>query len=150
MTEKRFASIGSYQIRDIEMNRTYDNIDDIKEVMNELHNENEQLREELNIPTDPHIVLDRKELNKLIHQLAMINHDLLKENKQLKQSNRATLREFEKGVNKVQKLANENEQLKQQINDLRVGVLDSIHEAEEIQCSCNPCVVEECVKKVIE
>ena len=108
MTEKRFASIGSYQIRDIEMNRTYDNIDDIKEVMNELHNENEQLREELNIPTDPHIVLDRKELNKLIHQLAMINHDLLKENKQLKQSNRATLREFEKGVNKVQKLANEN------------------------------------------
>ena len=44
----------------------------------------------------------------------------------------------------------ENKQLKQQIKDLRLGVLDSIHEAEEIQCCCNPCVVEECVKKVIE
>ena len=37
-----------------------------------------------------------------------------------------------------------------QIKDLRIGVLDSIHEADEIQCTCNPCVVEECVKKVIE
>ena len=46
--------------------------------------------------------------------------------------------------------AEENEQLKQQIKDLRIGVLDSIHEADEIQCTCNPCVVEECVKKVIE
>ena len=46
--------------------------------------------------------------------------------------------------------AEENEQLKQQIKDLRIGVLDSIHEADEIQCTCNPCVVEECVKKVVE
>ena len=46
--------------------------------------------------------------------------------------------------------ADENEQLKQQIKDLRIGVLDSIHEADEIQCTCNPCVVEECVKKVVE
>lgn len=43
----------------------------------------------------------------------------------------------------------ENEQLKQQIKDLRINVLDSLHEADEIQCSCNPCVVEECVKRVI-
>ena len=47
-------------------------------------------------------------------------------------------------------LADENEQLKQQIKDLRIDVLDSIYEANEIQCTCNPCVVEECVKKVIE
>jgi len=44
----------------------------------------------------------------------------------------------------------ENKQLKHQIKDLRLGVVDSIHKAEEIQCSCNPCVVEECVKRVIE
>ena len=47
-------------------------------------------------------------------------------------------------------LSEENEQLKQQIKDLRLGVLDSIHEADEIQCNCNPCVVEECVKRVVE
>ena len=47
-------------------------------------------------------------------------------------------------------LKEENEQLKQQIKDLRIGVLDSIHEADEIQCTCNPCVVEECVKRVVE
>lgn len=47
-------------------------------------------------------------------------------------------------------LLNENEQLKQQIKDLRLNVLDSIHEADEIQCTCNPCVVEKYVKKVVE
>ncbi len=47
-------------------------------------------------------------------------------------------------------LENENEQLKQQIKDLRINVLNSIHKADEIQCSCNPCVVEECVKRVVE
>ena len=47
-------------------------------------------------------------------------------------------------------LMEENEQLKQQIKDLRIDVLDSIHEADEIQCTCNPCIVEECVKKVVE
>lgn len=50
----------------------------------------------------------------------------------------------------LNELAEENEQLKQQIKDLRIDVLDSIHEADEIQCTCNPCVVEECVKKVVE
>ena len=44
----------------------------------------------------------------------------------------------------------ENEQLKQQIKSLRLNVFESIREADEVQCSCNPCVVEECVKKVIE
>ena len=44
----------------------------------------------------------------------------------------------------------ENKQLKQQIKDLRLSVFDSIREADEIKCSCNPCVVEECVKRVIE
>lgn len=47
-------------------------------------------------------------------------------------------------------LEKENEQLKQQIKDLRIDVLDSIHEADEIKCTCNPCVVEECVKRVVE
>ena len=52
--------------------------------------------------------------------------------------------------NRLNELHEENEQLKQQIKDLRIDVLDSIHEADEIQCTCNPCVVEECVKKVVE
>ena len=47
-------------------------------------------------------------------------------------------------------LLEENEQLKQKIKDLRIGVLDSIHEADEIQCTCNPCIVEEYVKRVVE
>ena len=47
-------------------------------------------------------------------------------------------------------LEKENEQLKQQIKDLRLNVLDSIHKSDKIQCCCNPCVVEECVKKVVE
>lgn len=51
---------------------------------------------------------------------------------------------------KSERLEMENEQLKQQIKDLRLNVLDSIHKADEIQCTCNPCVVEECVKKVVE
>lgn len=61
---------------------------------------------------------------------------------------------FEKNIlskkdieDKMNALYKENEQLKQQIKDLRVGILDSIHEADEIKCTCNPCVVEECVKK---
>ena len=50
----------------------------------------------------------------------------------------------------MNELYEENEQLKQQIKDLRIDVIDSIHEADEIRCNCNPCVVEECVKKVVE
>lgn len=53
-------------------------------------------------------------------------------------------------LDKLNELAKENEQLKQEIKDLRLLVLDSIKEADEIQCTCNPCVVEECVKKVVE
>lgn len=49
----------------------------------------------------------------------------------------------------LNKLSEENEQLKQEIKDLRIRFLDSIHEADEIKCTCNPCVVEECVKKEI-
>lgn len=49
----------------------------------------------------------------------------------------------------LNQLTEENEQLKQQIKDLRISVLDSIHEADEIKCTCNPCVVEECVKRVV-
>ena len=53
-------------------------------------------------------------------------------------------------IEMLNKLSDENEQLKQQIKDLRLEVLDSLHDADDIQCSCNPCVVEECVKKVVE
>ena len=79
------------------------------------------------------------------------NNELQKENEQLKQcleemSNTGSYWWF-KEYKRMEKV---NKQLKQQIKDLRIGILDSIHEAEEIQCSCNPCVVEECVKKVIE
>lgn len=50
----------------------------------------------------------------------------------------------------LNRLNNENEQLKQEVKDLRINVLDSLHEADEIQCTCSPCVVEECVKRVVE
>lgn len=63
---------------------------------------------------------------------------------------REALMIIEKELQKISQLSNENEQLKQQIKDLRLGVLDSIHKANDIQCNCNPCVVEECVKKVVE
>ena len=63
---------------------------------------------------------------------------------------REALMIIEKELQKINQLSDENEQLKQQIKDLRLKVLDSIHEANDIQCSCNPCVVEECVKKVVE
>ena len=59
----------------------------------------------------------------------------------------ATLVNYRKALNE---LNDENEQLKQQIKDLRLEVLDSLHDADDIQCCCNPCVVEECVKRVVE
>ena len=49
-----------------------------------------------------------------------------------------------------QELREINEWLWKEINDLRSGVLDSIRESYDIECSCNPCVVEECVKRVVE
>ena len=54
-----------------------------------------------------------------------------KENEQLKQSNRSTLREFEKGVQKVQKLAKENEQLKE-VNVWLWGEIKKISPPKEI------------------
>ena len=63
---------------------------------------------------------------------------------------RKALMVIENELQELNRLSNENKQLKQQIKDLRLKVLDSIHEANDIQCSCNPCVVEECVKKVVE
>lgn len=62
--------------------------------------------------------------------------------------------EFHRGArenaNRVGKLKKENEELKQQIKDLRITVLDNIHKADEVQCNCNPCVVEKYVKKAVE
>lgn len=46
-------------------------------------------------------------------------------------------------------LSDENDRLKREIKDLRKSVLNSLHEVDGIQCTCSPCVVEECVKKVI-
>ena len=48
---------------------------------------------------------------------------ILEENEQLKKANRSTLREFEKGVEKVQKLAKENEQLKKEVEDLKQALI---------------------------
>ena len=69
---------------------------------------------------------------------------------QKEEPNRWAIWNASETAQKLNNLSEENEQLKQQIKDLQLGVLDSIHKANEIQCSCNPCVVEECVKKVVE
>ncbi|WP_407415756.1 hypothetical protein [Methanobrevibacter sp.] len=64
--------------------------------------------------------------------------NLINENEELKQANRSTLREFEKGVKKVQQLAKENEQLKSEISSLRLELhthkhpLWSTREAERV------------------
>ena len=79
------------------------------------------------------------DMNKLYEE----NQKLKQENEQLKNKLKFFM-ELNKPYGDIIK---ENEQLKQQIKDLRIGVLDSIHEADEIQCTCNPCVVEECVKR---
>lgn len=68
------------------------------------------------------------------------------ENRELK-----TLVHFYKSFQKdARELEKENRQLKQQIKDLRTDVLNSIHKANETECCCVPCVVEKCVKRVIE
>lgn len=72
--------------------------------------------------------------------------EVLKENRELK-----TLVDFYKSFQKdARELESENEELKQQIEDLRTDVLNSIHKANGIECDCCPCVVEKCVKRVIE
>ena len=67
------------------------------------------------------------------------------ENYQLKSSDTITDLETQ-----IMKLKQENKELKQQIKDLRIDVLDSIHEAYDIKCNCSLCVIEECVKRVVE
>lgn len=88
-----------------------------------------------------HVMLDKK--NKEIEQLR-------KENQRLSEQKHIYKQDWKHLCIDKELLDSENEQLKQQIKDLRLKVLDSIHEANDIQCSCNPCVVEECVKKVVE
>lgn len=78
------------------------------------------------------------------------NQQLKKENQRLSEQKHIYKQDWKHLCIDKELLDSENEQLKQQIKDLRLGVLDSIHEANDIQCSCNPCVVEECVKRVVE
>lgn len=78
------------------------------------------------------------------------NEQLRKENQRLSEQKHIYKQDWKHLCIDKEILDLENEQLKQQIKDLRLKVLDSIHEANDIQCTCNPCVVEECVKKVVE
>ena len=83
-------------------------------------------------------------------ELKKENEQLRKENQRLSEQKHIYKQDWKHVCIDKEILDLENEQLKQQIKDLRLKVLDSIHEANDIQCSCNPCVVEECVKKVVE
>ena len=78
------------------------------------------------------------------------NQQLKKENQRLSEQKHIYKQDWKHLCIDKELLDSENEQLKEHIKDLRLNVLDSIHEANEIQCSCNPCVVEMCVKKVVE
>ena len=79
----------------------------------------------------------------------MLN-ELNDKNEQLKKSVKRQQDSNNECAKLIKEQQKENEQLKEQIKDLRINVLDNIHEADEIQCNCNPCVVEKCVKKVVE
>ena len=128
MTEKRFIrryAGGTIKkligIEDIETNRVCITIEENIQLLNELNDENEQLKQSYKEFED--------ECQSTFNSMSRKQNDLYRKNFKLKE---------------------ENEQLKQQIKDLRINVLDSIHEADEIKCTCNPCVVEKCVKKVVE
>ena len=86
----------------------------------------------------------------LLNELAEENYDNKAMIEFLSTENTQIMNELKTRTQIQHQLEKENEQLKQQIKDLRINVLDSIHEADEIKCTCNPCVVEECVKKVVE
>lgn len=106
------------------------------------------------------IYVDKNELDELIDRY----NRLEEENEQLKSKllnieedrdyYKSKVSSLEEGYIQLQdreiRLKKENEQLKQQIKDFRINVLDSIYEADSIKCNCNPCVVEEYVKKVVE
>ena len=113
---------------------------DVIDKLNELAEENQDHKAMIEFLSTENI-----QIMDAVKTRTQIQHQLEEENEQLKSSDTITDLETE-----IMKLKQENEQLKQQIKDLRINVLDSIHEADEIKCTCNPCVVEECVKKVIE
>lgn len=87
-----------------------------------------------------------EELNALADEIEQKNET----NQKLYDNLQETKSEYSLKMGEVELIKKENERLKQEIKDLRLLVLDSIKEADEIQCTCNPCVVEECVKKVVE
>lgn len=82
--------------------------------------------------------------------LADFLNELSKENDVLHETV-SSLDKCQKGQSSIiNQLYKENQELKQQIKDLRINVFDRIREADDIKCNCSPCIVEECVKKVIE
>lgn len=134
MTEKRFRLIDYeedyFTVGDDKKGEEYDTPFKVIDVLNELNDENI----ELHIQND-FLKCESKHLQ-----------EVLKKNRELK-----TLVSFYKSFQKdARELEKENRQLKQQIKDLRTDVLNSIHKANGIECNCCPCVVEKCVKRVIE
>ena len=92
-----------------------------------------------------------------VYDVARLVNELLEENEQLEQEKQSWLKTAyrvdtiaHEDRDYAERMYKENEKLKQQIKDLRIDVLDSIHEAYDIKCNCSPCVVEECVKRVVE
>ena len=47
MTKTRFASIGAYKMEDLIENRVIDNMEDIEELLNNLNDENERLKDDV-------------------------------------------------------------------------------------------------------
>lgn len=123
MSEKRFTVEGWVILNDGESSRMIE----VNDLIESFVEENEQLKSEYKV-----LHTQYKDLKKFVEN----NFD---EHLTQKELNRQII-----------KLSNENEQLKQQIKDLRLNVLDNIHKAGEAQCCCNPCVVEEYVKKMIK
>ena len=115
--------------------------DAVTDIMNTLTDENEQLKEinqELKLENSKHIgngEWDIKDITCMhgkfrLEEWGERYHQFYNGDKQLEDE-------------EVVSLLFENEQLKQQIEN-------TIREADNMDCNCNPCVVEECVTKVIQ
>lgn len=75
---------------------------------------------------------------------------LEKENEELKFQLQSTCDQRDEFYNGARENANRVGELTKENNELKKQIKNSIQKADNMNCDCNPCIVGECVKKVIE